>query len=351
MDAGWYPFKEAWWDTGTWDPDPVRFPHGFPPIADFAHSKGVKLIVWFEPERVRKGSWLDQNHPEWLLGKEDNKLLYLGNPEALKWLTDHVDRLINEQGIDLYRQDFNFDPLSVWRANDAEDRQGITEIRHVTGYLAYWDELRRRHPDLLIDSCASGGRRNDLETLRRAVPLWRSDYATDDPTGMQDLTYGAALWIPYFGTGVRSTNPYSFRSTMAPALGVGPDPRSKNVDFTALVRLATEWRQVAATYYGDYYPLTPYTTDDSAWVAWQFDRPEADGGMVQAFRRPHSPMESARFKLRGLDVGAQYAVSNLDASGETQFGGRELSEKGLPVEIGDQPGAVIITYKRIKGSH
>ena len=68
------------------------------------------------------------------------------------------------------------DPLSNWRENDAEDRQGITENHLVTGYLAYWDELRRRHPNMLIDTCASGGRRNDIETLRRAVPLLRSDW-------------------------------------------------------------------------------------------------------------------------------------------------------------------------------
>jgi alpha-galactosidase len=307
--------------------------------------------VWFEPERVRPGSWLYENHPEWLLGREgDSKLLYLGNPEALKWLTDHTDRLLTEQGIDLYRQDFNFDPLSIWRANDTEDRQGITEIRHVTGYLAYWDELQRRHPNMLIDSCASGGRRNDLETLRRAVPLWRSDYGYDEPTGMQDITYGAALWIPFSGTGIRSTAPYSFRSVMVPALSAGPDPRSRNVDFGMLRRLIAQWRQVAPYYYGDYYPLTPYSTDDTAWVAWQFDRPETAGGMVQAFRRPASPIEEARFKLRGLDAQAQYAVSNLDAPGQVRFTGQELIEKGLPVAIQDQPGAVIIVYKQVRGS-
>jgi len=351
MDAGWYHFKDGWWNVGTWDPDPARFPHGFRPIADFAHAHGAKTIVWFEPERVTAGSWLWQNHPEWLLGKEGgNKLLYLGNPEARQWLTDHVDRLLTEQGIDLYRQDFNFDPLEIWRANDAPDRQGITEIRHVTGYLAYWDELRRRHPDMLIDTCASGGRRDDLETLRRAVPLWRSDYGIDDPPAMQDLTYGLALWVPYFGTGVRSSNPYSFRSMMAMAMGAGPDPRSKNVDFPALERLAAQWRQVAPYYYGDYYPLTSYTTDDSAWAAWQFDRPATGDGVVQAFRRVQSPMEMARFKLRGLGAAAKYAVSNLDAPGESQFSGRELEEQGLPVVIKDQPGAVIIFYKQVKGA-
>ena len=351
MDAGWYHFRDGWWNTGTWEPDPARFPHGFRPISDFAHAHGEKLIVWFEPERVTAGSWLWENHPEWLLGKDGgNKLLYLGNPDALKWLIDHVDQLLTEQGIDLYRQDFNFDPLEIWRANDAPDRQGITEIRHVTGYLAYWDELRRRHPGMLIDTCASGGRRDDLETLRRAVPLWRSDYGIDDPPAQQDLTYGLALWIPYFGTGIRSSNSYSFRSTIAMAMGAGPDPRSKNVDFAALSRLASQFRQAAPYYYGDYYPLTPYTTDDSFWVAWQFDRPAIGDGMVQAFRRSQSPIEKAAFKLRGLDPAAQYSVSDLDAPGEVQVSGRELEEHGLPVVIKDQPGAVIILYKRVKGT-
>ncbi len=52
MDAGWYPLKEGWWKTGTWDPDPDRFPNGFTPITQLAHARGVKTIVWFEPERV-----------------------------------------------------------------------------------------------------------------------------------------------------------------------------------------------------------------------------------------------------------------------------------------------------------
>jgi len=73
--------------------------------------------------------------------------------------------------------------------------------------------------------------------------------------------------------------------------------------------------------------------------------------MVQAFRRSQSPIEEVRFKLRGLDAAAQYAVSNLDAAGESTLSGRELEEKGLQVAIKDQPGAVIIIYKKAKGMH
>ena len=346
MDAGWYIFKSHWFDTGTWEVDPQRFPRGLRAVSDYAHQKNLKTIVWFEPERVASGSWLYQNRPQWLLGPEGkDKLLYLGNPEAWHWLVEHVDNLIQEQGIDLYRQDFNFDPLDIWRSNDAPDRQGITEILHVTGYLAYWDELRRRNPDLLIDTCASGGRRNDLETLRRAVPLWRSDYPFE-PTAMQDQTYGIALWIPYFGTAVNSDDPYVFRSQMVPAVGIGVEPDSKEIDYQRFLTLLTQWRAVSSDYYGDYYPMTSYSTANDVWMAWQFDGSDGGEGMVQAFRRPKSPFESARFKLRGLDLQARYTLLDLDEPQETQMTGKELMDSGLLVSIKERPGAALITYRR-----
>ena len=188
----------------------------------------MKILVWFEPERVAPGTWLSEHHPEWLLSTRhdqrrpgagnDNRLLNLGNPAARQWLTEHVDKLVTGQGIDLYRQDFNINPLSFWQAADTADRQGITENHYVCGYLAYWDELRRRHPSMLIDSCASGGRRNDLETMRRAVPLWRSDYAYE-AIGHQGMTYGISLWLPYHGTG-------TVASSAAPYYGGGFTPSS-----------------------------------------------------------------------------------------------------------------------------
>jgi alpha-galactosidase len=150
MDAGWYPCGDGWPNVGTWIPDPTRFPRGLKAISQHAHAKGMGLIVWFEPERVTPRTWLYEQHPEWLLGRDgDTKLLNLGDRAARQWLTDHVNTQLAEQEIDLYRQDFNMDPLPYWRAADLPDRQGITEIRHVEGYLAFWDELRRRHPGLL----------------------------------------------------------------------------------------------------------------------------------------------------------------------------------------------------------
>ncbi len=211
MDAGWYPCDPVGWPkTGTWEVDSKRFPRGLRAISDHAHSKNVKTILWFEPERVAVDSWLFNKRPQWLLSTgSGQKLLNLGNTEAREWLTGHVDKLMTDQGIDLYRQDFNIDPLAFWRGVDAPDRQGITEIRYVEGYLAYWDELLRRHPDMFIDSCASGGRRNDLETMRRAIPLWRTDYRCE-PVGTQCCTYGVSCGCRYPGRERRMSTPTCF---------------------------------------------------------------------------------------------------------------------------------------------
>ena len=352
MDAGWYTCRD-WPETGTWEPDPVRFPRGIRAVSDHAHARGMKMVLWFEPERVHAGSWLFEKHPGWILGSGGDRLLNLGNPEARRWLTDHIDRFLTEQGIDLYRQDFNIDPLGFWRGNDAADRQGITEIRHVEGYLAYWDELRRRHPDLLIDSCASGGRRNDLETLRRAVPLLRSDYqAPQNPSspemmvGNQGHTYGLSFWVPYAGTGVFYDDVYAFRSHLTPSLGIGYREGAGTVDWAAMRRRFADWKQVADLFLGDYYPLLPYTLSERDWIAWQFHRPEAGDGMVQVFRRPKSEDESKRLKLHGLDPAAVYELRDLDQEGVTRMSGRALMDTGLEAMLPHRRQAIVIKYAR-----
>ncbi len=359
MDAGWYVHHGGGWPrVGTWEVDTARFPKGLRAISDYAHSKGLKILVWFEPERVTAGTWLADNHPEWVLGGAKGGLLNLGNEDARRWLTEHTDQLLNEQGIDLYRQDFNMDPLNHWRGADTPDRQGITEIKHVTGYLAYWDELRRRHPNMLIDSCASGGRRNDVETMRRAVPLWRSDYAYE-ATGHQCMMYGLSLWLPfhgtgtvftrnapYYGSGLTPVEPYAFWSNAGQSTGFGIDIRLKDLDYDAIRQLISQWRQIAPNYYGDFYPLTPWTRDDTVWIAWQFDRPEMGEGVVQVFRRHNSFYESAHLKLFGLDAQARYTVTDLDTGASERHSGRELLDDGLAITMSAKPSVAVLTYRR-----
>ena len=351
MDAGWYPCEGHWHNTGTWEPDPVRFPNGLRAVSDHARSKGLKTLVWFEPERVARDTWLDREHPEWLFDVGgSSKLLDVGNPEVRSWLIDHVDRLLTEQGIDIYRQDFNIDPLPFWRANDADDRQGISEIRYVEGYLAYWDALLQRRPDLLIDSCASGGRRNDLETMRRAVPLHKTDYNYADLPVKQAFHQMLPMWIPYFGSPLRpldKISTYGYRSAHAQSMATSLDVRREDVDYALAQQLSDEWRRVVGYYYGDYYPLTLYSRDEASWIAWQYDRPDLGEGVFYVFRRAECPEDTLRVKLCGLEPNGRYRFTDADTGATHEGTGDESMTRGLTVPLPDAPCSALCTYEKI----
>lgn len=354
FQAGTEPFHVpgmAWLNSGTWEIDRGKYPNGFRPFTDWIHARGMQFVLWFEPERVGDpNSWLGKNHPEWLLpGTSHGALLDEGNPDARKWLTEHVSGMITSQGIDWYREDMNGGgPLPAWRRHDAPDRQGMTENLYVQGHLAFWDELRRRLPGLRIDSCASGGRRNDLETMRRAVPLLRSDFQFPNMPGVvegnQGHTYGLSFWLPFQGTGCYLYETYAYRSFYLPSFGMGALMQENTA---AQQKAYSECRQVAPLMLADYYPLTPYSRELNHWIAWQFNRPEQGDGVIQAFRRSKSAEEVARYKLRGLDPQARYAVTDLDTGRSQTLTGRELLEKGLAVPITDRPGSAVITYEML----
>jgi alpha-galactosidase len=189
--------------------------------------------------------------------------------------------------------------------------------------------------------------RNDLETLRRAVPLLRSDWYWS-PEGQQCLTYGLSLWFPYQGTGViYERDTYWWRSSMVAELSFGPDTAGlDHVDFARLRRLVDEHRLISPCFLGDFHPLTAYTHAADQWMAWQLDRPDLGTGVVQAFRRPESIYESARLRLQGLDAEATYEVRDLDPNTVTRLSGRELMERGLLVTLTERPGSAVIVYDR-----
>jgi alpha-galactosidase len=112
-------------------------------------------------------------------------------------------------------------------------------------------------------------------------------------------------------------------------------------------RMLREWRAIADDLLGDYYPLTPYSLDTSLWMVWQFDRPEAGTGVVQAFRRDYNTVAATRYKLRGLDAAATYELRNFDAVGTTRATGHDLMTSGLAVHLAEAPAAATIAYKRV----
>jgi len=351
IDAGWYEGNEqGWWQgVGNWFPSKKNFPRGLRPVSDALKQLGMGFLLWFEPERVYEGTWLDREHAEWLIGLPGrvNRLLNLGNADARRWLTDHISGMLEKEGISLYRQDFNFDPLPYWRAADDPDRIGMTEIRHIEGLYAFWDSLLARHPGLVIDNCASGGRRIDLETVSRSSPLWRTDYSYFEPNGYQCHTYGLSFFLPLSGTGNNNPDPYYFRSSSGSALVLGWEINQNTFPLEIARKSIEEFKRLRPYFYGDYYPLTDYSTSDAAWMAYQYDRPESSDGIVLAFRRNLAPEETIKVRLHGLTSDMSYRVTFEDYGITLVRTGRELLG-GMDVKIPRAPGSLLITYVSLK---
>jgi alpha-galactosidase len=365
IDAGWFEGSDLSWarGVGNWFVNRKNFPNGIRPVSEAAKKLGLGFVLWFEPERVYKGTWLAREHPEWLiklprLSENDklfidpakNYLLDLGNPEARRWLTDHISGMIESEGITVYRQDFNFDPQEYWRAADAPDRQGITEIKHIEGLYQFWDELLRRHPGLLIDNCASGGRRLDLETISRSAPLWRTDYQYYEPNGYQCHTYGINFYLTCSGTGNNLPETYRWRSSLSSALVFGWDINQPFFPLEQAKKSIAEFKRLRPYFYADYYPLTEYSTSDNAWMAYQFNRPEDGDGIILSFRRNQSPAATCHVRIHGLKAAARYELYFEDYGIKITETGKRLAENGIELKIPEAPGSLLISYKLMTAS-
>ncbi len=348
LDAAWFPgnFPNG---VGNWFCKPAEFPNGLKPVSDLCHRYGMRFVLWFEPERVAEKSQIAEEHPEFVFGGKKGGLFKLNDPEARRFLTDLLSQRIDEYGIDVYRNDFNMDPLSFWRDNDAPDRQGITEIRYVEGLYAMWDELRERHPGLWIDNCSSGGRRIDIEMCSRSVPLWRSDTSCSPghPEWNQNQTVGLGMYVPLFTACAWTPETYDFRS--AATGGALCQFAYQDADFPfdrAAVRLA-EAKENRKFWYGDFYPLTPCSLAHDQFMAYQFHRPDLDAGLVLAFRRSECNYLGLILGLQAIDPAKQYDIEFIDDEDNVKketMSGTELKEN-LQLRIPNKAASLAIRYK------
>ena len=358
LDAGWYegaggPNFEGrnWYNTvGGWRVDRERFPNGLKPISKAAHDLGAKFLVWFEPERVYKGSYFYNEYPQWLIKAEgsNNAIFDLGNKEACDFLCKYIGDFIEENGIDCYRQDFNCAIDGYWALKDKRDgRKGMSEIRHVEGLYRFWDYLLARFPEMLIDNCASGGRRLDLETTSRSIPLWRTDYNYGEPNGYQNQTYNLSMFLPLNGTGVYSTDPYHWRSCFTSSVGVNWEITARGgFHIKDAQNIVAKFRAMKDYYLEDYYPLCGDgdLTGDENCIAYQLNRTSDCSGYVFAFRRGDKAADRMVVKLRELVPDKNYTVLDEDTQVVVTRSGKELME-GIEIVFDKAPDSVLLFYK------
>ena len=374
VDAGWYePLRSTttatqsaeWGRVGTWEVNRDYHPNGYRDVTEFLHERGIKFQLWFEPERLQRSvcEWTEYitANPE-----DENALVDLGSDHVCDQVIEKISSVIASVGVDCYRQDFNINPLIIWRANDlaleagGAARRGATEVHHINNLWRFWDALLERFPHLLIDDCAGGGHRIDIEMLSRSVPLWRSDYqCTWDccPEVNQNSNARAAWWYPYSGIGYGPTlgDTYSFRSAYTNGMTVRTwehaDPEWRvggmNEPFGWAKHYFAEYARLRHYFAQDFYPLIPATDTNTTWIASQYHDRASDSGLILAFRRAMCPYAQAHVELGGIDPKKAYRFTDEDTGESFSVSGAELAKNGMVLTIAQKRQSLLLTYQMI----
>ncbi|TCC26920.1 glycoside hydrolase family 36 protein [Kribbella speibonae] len=173
IDAGWYA-EGDWWNTvGAWQPSTTRFPHGLAEVIDRIHDRGMVPGLWLEPEVIGVRSPIAEVLPDEAfltrhgrrVSESGRYLLDLRSSAARKHLDETVDRLIADFGVGFFKFDNNTMTGPGTDKDGTSLGQGLLE--HQRALLSWLDDLHARHPELLIENCASGAMRMDYAMLSR----------------------------------------------------------------------------------------------------------------------------------------------------------------------------------------
>lgn len=350
MDAGWYEYNKGWYDgVGNWTVDKNRYDNGIKELSDYAKKKGLGHTLWYEPERVYPGTQfhnVGSENSQWLItvDGEDNSMWNLANEEAFKYYCDYLLNSMKENGVTIYRQDFNFAPLEYWQKADAEyygGRTGICENHYVTNLYKFLDYLTENIDGLIIDNCASGGKRLDLEMVYRSIAFWRSDYNCsyhpDLFNATQSHTYGVSFWLPITGANLYMQDEYAARSAIMPLM---------LMDFFSNTHSEFSFHnEQRALMGGNYYPLDFGSFDNDKMLAMQFSTEDALSGTALIYKREKVNDKEYTVKLNGLVASKTYKIYDIDKPEAVYtLTGEELMSKGLTIKLPEGQKAIILMF-------
>ena len=200
IDAGWYDDTGHWWDSvGEWLPSRTRFPGGIEEVLDRVRGHGMTPGLWLEPEVVGVRSPLADRLPDdaflqragQRLVEHDRFHLDLRHPAARAHLDAVVDRLVGDLGVGYLKLDYNVNP------GPGTDRDGDSVgdglLQHNRAHLAWLDGVLDRHPQLILENCASGAMRSDPAMLSRLQLQSTSDQ--QDPLRYPPVAAAAPMLV------------------------------------------------------------------------------------------------------------------------------------------------------------
>lgn len=345
FDAGWYIAPDGtspetdWWDTvGTWELDKNKWPDDtFLQSTEFARQHGMKTFMWFEPERTADPDNLAKTfgyNREWAIKMDNFNGIYnnLSDPACYRWTLERIKKTLKENKIEMYREDNNITPDDLWIKLDAmqgKNRRGITECKAIDTHYHMWDEIIKCTLSYggcgFVDSCASGGGRNDLESMRRGVPVLRSDSDRTTISRRLSMTSSFNKWIPFCGASTKEKSfeltydgvddKYTWRGSYLPVLNVSAQfVQAPNQDFDILRFGINEWKSINKYLLKEFYTLTPWHAPEDiySFTAYAFYDEESKDGVMFAFRQEIAFTDTLHIKLPFLTEGQTVTLTDED---------------------------------------
>lgn len=344
LDDGW--FGERNDDTtslGDWFVDKNKFPNGIEHFVNQVHGLGMKFGLWVEPEMISKQSHLYEQHPEWMIqtpGRHQTPgrnqfVLDMTRPEVVDYLFKVLNQIITDTKLDYIKWDMNRYITEMYGIDLPANQQLEMGHRYILGVYDLYDRLIKSNPDVLFESCASGGGRFDLGMMYYAPQAWTSD----------DIDAAERMKIQY-GTSYG----YSLSMMGSHVSAVPNDITGRTIELSTRARVAyfgdfgyeldlaklsdDELKQVAwqvefykryrrLFQFGKFYRIeSPFAGNVTSWQVVNDDQSLAIAGRYQLMNEPNSPY--LRIKFKGLHPDKQYRINDS----EEIFYGDELMNAG-----------------------
>lgn len=373
IDAGWYvpPEKEDtdWWTrVGDWHYNKERYPNGLSEIRDYVYSKGMKFGLWMDVERLGPLSKAYQEHPEWLARTyegegEKGTVINMANDEAAAWVESEIARVIEENGCDMFRLDYNVGwPGATLTRMERNGAMENNALRYYDNVYAIYRRLRQRFPNVVFENCAGGGGRTDVGMVANFNHTWVTDWQKA-PRSFA-ITNGMTIALPpervdrlIGGQGSFMTGSLDFQMRLL--MFVRPTVSIANPNGAQLNTDQLDFMRHCVDLYKDFirpflpeskvYHHTPecFVAEPRGMGVLETAAKDASRGMLGIFRLSASEQEEITVRLRGVSRSKKYLLT-FDNSGETcEVSGYQLMNEGVHVRLTGALTSELVLYQEI----
>lgn len=363
LDDGWFSSRiNDSCGLGDWYENRDRLPNGLEGLSKRINDLGMRFGLWFEPEMVNPGTELIKNHPDWIIhteGRESYQVrnqytLDLSREDVCDYIIDTLSGILSRANIEYVKWDMNRYMSAPGSALLDGARQGEVMHRYILGLYRVLETITSRFPNVLFESCASGGGRFDAGMLYYMPQTWTSD--DSDAVERLKIQYGTSIVYPFSTMGahvsavpnhqVGRITSFEMRCNVALAGQFGFEldlNKCTEEELKTAEKSIKTYRELGEVFHkGDCYRLkSPFDSDVCAIEFISEDKSTVILTLNSSKATPYAPDEYILFE--GLDENAVYALDGTDK----RFGGDYLMNLGYHFVNDRENQSVTAVFKKI----